>query len=117
MKGIGREEGSLYILRDDPDIQNTCGTQSNQKIVAGVSLQDCDLWHRRLGHPSSHVLKCLDLLHNNKDVELLNSCSVCPLAKQPRLSFPISNSKTSMSFELVHMDLWGPYKIPTFDKK
>lgn len=75
------------------------------------------MWHRRLGHPSNQVLHSLELLHNNKDTDSLTSCSVCPLAKQTRLSFPISASKTSKCFELVHMDLWGPYKVPTFDKK
>jgi len=29
VKGIGREEGSLYILRNEPEIQNNCGTQNN----------------------------------------------------------------------------------------
>lgn len=49
--------------------------------------------------------------------ELLNKCPVCPLAKHTRLVFPTSNSKVDSPFSLIYMDLWGPYKIATFDKK
>ena len=116
VKGIGKEEGSLYIFRNDSSMKDRCEAQNPQRMVAEVSLQDCELWHRRLGHPSNQVLHGLNLLHD-KYTDLLTSCSVCPLAKQTRSSFPISVSKTSKCFELVHMDLWGPYKVRTFDKK
>lgn len=45
----------------------------------------------------------------------LHNCSVCPCAKQVRNSFPTSSIQTSACFELVHMDVWGAYKVPTFD--
>ena len=71
------------------------------------------LWHSRLGHPSDMKLHSLGhlfpLLHNccTKD------CIVCPLAKQKRLPFPFDNKKAVHSFDLVHMDVWGPFSIPT----
>jgi hypothetical protein len=34
------------------------------------------------------------------------NCDVCKLAKQTRLSFPLSTSKTQNIFELVHSDVW-----------
>uniref|UniRef100_A0A3Q7G9M0 Reverse transcriptase Ty1/copia-type domain-containing protein n=1 Tax=Solanum lycopersicum TaxID=4081 RepID=A0A3Q7G9M0_SOLLC len=34
VKGIGREEGSLYIFRTDSDMKSKCETQTSQKIVA-----------------------------------------------------------------------------------
>ncbi|KAL0437101.1 UNVERIFIED_CONTAM: Retrovirus-related Pol polyprotein from transposon RE1 [Sesamum radiatum] len=37
-------------------------------------------------------------------------CDACHKAKQSRLSFPISQSQSVKPFDLVHMDLWGPYK-------
>ena len=61
-------------------------------------------------------MRHLNLIHNNKS-EVLNNCPICPLAKQTRLVFPVSNSRTTSSFDMVHMDLWGPYKTPTLDKK
>lgn len=45
----------------------------------------------------------------------ISKCIVCPCAKQARMSFPISTSSSLSTFDLLHMDLWGPYKKPTFD--
>jgi len=39
-------------------------------------------------------------------------CDTCMMSKFHRLPFQRSNSLASKSFELVHMDLWGPYKTP-----
>lgn len=39
------------------------------------------------------------------------------MAKQSRLIFPISNSSTASRFYLLHVDVWGPYKVPTYDRK
>ena len=61
-------------------------------------------------------MKHFNLLFSNKN-DSLASYPVSPLAKQIRQVFPSSNSRISTSFDLVHMDLWGPYKIPTLDKK
>ncbi|KAE8731176.1 Detected protein of unknown function [Hibiscus syriacus] len=43
----------------------------------------------------------------------VHTCNVCPLAKQTRLSFPLSCTRSSIPFELIHIDLWGPYRIST----
>jgi len=40
-------------------------------------------------------------------------CDVCHFAKQKRLSFPISKYKSKKCFELIHVDVWGPYSIPS----
>lgn len=40
-------------------------------------------------------------------------CIPCHEAKQKRLSFPNSNSSTSNIFDLIHVDLWGPYRSKT----
>ena len=37
-------------------------------------------------------------------------CETCQMAKFHRLPFTQSDSIASLPFELVHMDLWGPYK-------
>jgi IS30 family transposase len=36
-------------------------------------------------------------------------CSICPLAKQHRLSFPHSTSISPQPFDLIHYDIWGPF--------
>lgn len=42
-------------------------------------------------------------------------CEICPLAKQIALRFSSSSSSSCTwdIFELVHCDLWGPYRTPT----
>lgn len=46
---------------------------------------------------------------------VLENCRVCPLAKHTRLPFPSSTSKSCANFELLHLDVWGPYSTQTFD--
>lgn len=38
-------------------------------------------------------------------------CEVFPLAKQKRMPFQKSTTMTSHVFELIHIDLWGPYHV------
>jgi len=45
-------------------------------------------------------------------------CIVCPcLAKQTRFPFPLSTTTTSTCFHTLHVDVWGPYRVPTHDGK
>ena len=48
-------------------------------------------------------------------VECTKTYTVCPLAKQKHLYFPINNNVYSSAFDLIHVDVWGPYSIPTHD--
>jgi hypothetical protein len=47
--------------------------------------------------------------HNNQ------VCTICPLAKQKRLPFPISTSQSNSSFDIVHADIWGPFSEPSLN--
>lgn len=69
------------------------------------------LWHNRLGHPSDQVLTVLKNKLNLNDVSSGDRCDVCQKAKQIRETFPLSDHKTSQLGELVHLDVWGPYKV------
>lgn len=31
------------------------------------------------------------------------------------MSFPVSNSRATFVFDLLHLDVWGPFHVPTFD--
>uniref|UniRef100_A0A0V0H3X3 Putative ovule protein n=1 Tax=Solanum chacoense TaxID=4108 RepID=A0A0V0H3X3_SOLCH len=42
-------------------------------------------------------------------------CPICPMARQSRLPFPQKSHTTSSIFELLHVDLWGPYQTTTHD--
>ena len=39
-------------------------------------------------------------------------CETCELAKHSRVSFPISNKRSSHPFHLILSDIWGPSTIP-----
>lgn len=65
----------------------------NQRLAAVVKGEENKLCHMRLGHPSSTTMKSMNL-ENDVNNEVLNKCLVCPLAKQARLVFPISSSRT-----------------------
>ena len=78
--------------------------------IAGFSLPE--LWHCRLGHPSSQHMGKIQGLPCKAPNTI---CSICPQAKQHRNSFSFSNSVTTKPFELLHVDIWGPYRIPTYD--
>ena len=76
------------------------------------------MWHCRLGHPSLQRLVLLQSLVPNVITCNINKsfdCTICPLAKQKRLSFPSSISSSSSCFDLVHADIWGPYSTPSLN--
>ena len=42
------------------------------------------------------------------------SCYVCPIAKFRRFSLPSVNHVSAQPFDLIHCDIWGPYKHSTY---
>lgn len=65
-----------------------------------------------MGHPSVSSMKFLpDTMYHN--FVLFNECNTCYLSKQKRLKFVDSISVSSILFELLHVDVWGPYKYKT----
>ncbi|XP_071714896.1 uncharacterized protein [Rutidosis leptorrhynchoides] len=85
--------------------ENTC-------LSANKCYLSNNLWHNRLGHPSENVLKKLkgkiDL--SNKDINY-EPCDVCHKAKQTRETFNDSDHKSVAVGDLVHIDLWGPFRV------
>ncbi|GJU06838.1 retrovirus-related pol polyprotein from transposon TNT 1-94 [Tanacetum coccineum] len=98
-----RKDGGLFYFREVPTTQVF-------KTTTTTSIP-FDIWHKRLGHPSLEVLKLLPQVNQNKkDRELSQSCDVCHRAKQSHEKFSVSDNKVASIFELIHCDLWGPYK-------
>ena len=71
------------------------------------------LWHSRLSHPSDVKLQSLSNIFPFLQNCCIKQCTICPLAKQKRLPFPFNNTMCDSSFDLVHMDVWGPFSVPT----
>ncbi|XP_024185099.1 uncharacterized protein LOC112189935 [Rosa chinensis] len=88
-------------------------------ISTGVTnrVEELWLWHRRLGHPSFSVMKkSMPSLFLGIDESKLH-CESCVLAKSHRTSYPLSTTRSSFPFELIHSDVWGPSRESTLSGK
>ncbi|XP_060212195.1 uncharacterized protein LOC132639793 [Lycium barbarum] len=74
------------------------------------------LWHHRLGHVPFVRMKGIPSLSHLPATQSF-VCTIYLMARQARLPFPKKTSpSSSQPFELLHLDMWGPYHIPTYDK-
>lgn len=53
---------------------------------------------------------------DSRFVPAINNCSVCPFAKQTRLSFLLSSIQTKATFDLIHSNISGPHRVTTIDE-
>ena len=76
---------------------------------ADCKWQNFALVHARLGHTSlskmQHISLCQHPLPNTI------ACDICLSTKMHRLPFNKSNITTTFPFQLVHLDVWGPYRV------
>lgn len=55
-----------------------------------------------------------NLLHlKSSTVNKVSHCTMCPLAKQRKLSFTSNNHLSSNAFDLIHVHIWGPFSTQT----
>lgn len=128
---VGQAKGRLYVL-DERECKKVLGdhvtsmnafkyTIDNKVYHAipdenrvhyatnGTMYDEFQLWHNKLGHVSIDVLNHIIPHLTSKNQPSL-PCDVCAQSKQQRMAFPISHSTTKSPFDLIHVDLWGPYK-------
>ena len=84
---------------------------STSYVVSPVS-NKIDLWHARLGHVPQAILKPLNFTCNSQS---LSHCDICHLSKQTRTPFLSSTTVSLSKFDLIHCDVWGPYKHKTYN--
>ncbi|KAL1198691.1 Retrovirus-related Pol polyprotein from transposon TNT 1-94 [Cardamine amara subsp. amara] len=100
--GVGKREHGTFYFR---------GLESAAAVRTSGD-GSYDLWHNRMGHPSAKVVS---LLPGVVVSEVSNkACDTCFRAKQSRDLFHLSDNKTTKVFELIHCDVWGPYRTPSF---
>lgn len=104
IRAVGTARNGLYYISTDTSV-NSANMSTHTQPQNSVAL-----WHHRLGHASINTIKHLPFLKVNSPVNQI--CISCPMAKFSKLHFNISTSQASESFELVHMDIWGPYRVP-----
>ncbi|KAF5815624.1 putative RNA-directed DNA polymerase [Helianthus annuus] len=101
---IGKQENGLYMIGRNGNSVNTC---FNSVLMS-------NMWHSRLGHPSDQVLAGLKGSLGIKSIQH-GPCEICHKSKQVRVPFPLSEHKSKTVGNLVHLDLWGPYKISSYE--
>lgn len=104
LMGTGSENGGLYLF-DCPSPHTVLG---NLSVKCHVSKS---LWHIRLGHPSDQAVSLLQPVLMYTKGAHVSPCDICHKAKQTRVPFPLSEHKSFAIGDLVHIDLWGPYKV------
>ncbi|XP_010542220.1 PREDICTED: uncharacterized protein LOC104815505 isoform X1 [Tarenaya hassleriana] len=113
--GKGSRSNNLYIMA-----MQGASTASYvpASLCTAVSVSSDDLWHLRLGHPSTYRIQGSAASSQPKfsvSPGFYHGCNICPLAKQPRLSFPFGGHRCSASFDVIHLDVWGPFHVETYD--
>ena len=86
---------------------------SSSSLVESCTI-NFDLWHFRLGQIPNAKIQLIN--SSDSSIKAIHNkvCEICPLAKQKKLPFPISNSQSNKAFQLVHTDIWGPFSIPSY---
>ncbi|KAL2892600.1 Retrovirus-related Pol polyprotein from transposon TNT 1-94 [Bienertia sinuspersici] len=118
-----REHEGVYVFEDGQEHKGSSGgtrINKNQAIFCNVKSEDLshvcnkavsiDTIHARLGHGSLSKLKHLSFCQCENVDEFY--CDTCSLAKHHRLPLPPSRRMAKNVFDLLHVDLWGPYKVP-----
>ena len=103
---------------DNININGHCLVASKANIN-----EDSWLWHRKLGHASSHLISKLikeNLVNGSPNLNLLSNhvCKACQLEKHTRTSFKPKNIvTTTRPLELLHIDLFGPTRTTSLGGK
>ena len=71
--------------------------------------KEIKLLHLKHGHVPFPRLKLLHPHLATSNIKECLICTICPLACQGLLPFTHSEIKSTKPFELLHLDLWGPY--------
>lgn len=99
---MGKQFNELYYLASD----------QNYKLTNHVS-RYTNLWHQRLGRPSHGPLRVLTKNVLEMMYDSYHICYIFALAKQTRLSFPLSSTT---SFDLIYCAIWGPHQVNSYSK-
>ncbi|KAK9723828.1 hypothetical protein RND81_05G028200 [Saponaria officinalis] len=106
--GAGEQSEGLYFLK---------GVR-NDKVHAYTigSLDTLELWHRRMGNPSSNISRFLPFINktNFSNSSFHNKhCDICIRAKQTRAPFPLSSNNAANIFDLLHCAVYLLNRTPS----
>ncbi|KAL2922302.1 Retrovirus-related Pol polyprotein from transposon TNT 1-94 [Bienertia sinuspersici] len=101
----GNKECSAMTAEAELGVPNSI--QATKKLSGGA------LWHLRLGHASMSRIYKISELQGCKNLKEHDVCLVCPMARFTKLPFALNSGRAKMPFELIHVDIWGPYRVAT----
>ncbi|KAL2242389.1 UNVERIFIED_CONTAM: Retrovirus-related Pol polyprotein from transposon RE1 [Sesamum indicum] len=110
---IGYKRGRLYLLKhsqcskEQELPKHVAHFQNHVEDQNFVKIKHASLWHNRLGHPSKDVISHLPFKVDIADS--VKACETCTLAKQNRLPFQLNENHSENVFDIIHIDVWGPY--------
>ena len=99
-------EGGLYPLKP-----SSSQSRPNKSVLAATIKPTSTLWHHRLGHASTSVVRQVLTCHRIPFISDFNEnlvCDACQMGKSHQLPYPKSTSVSSRPLELVFSDVWGP---------
>lgn len=108
-KCLLQDRGTNQIIREAHQQGNLY--QLSTPLISHLNTVFAKVWHQRLGHASTPVSSHLDIQLQDTH----KPCDPCHFAKQYRLPFPKIPISTSSLFQLLHVDLWEPYKTPSLN--
>lgn len=110
---IVQDRTSRMVIGAAKREQGAFRLRSVESAAAAITKEEdtYELWHKRMGHHAAKVVCSLPVVSSSVCSAFLNkACDVCLRAKQTRSCFPVSINKTLKAFDMIHTDLWGPYR-------
>ncbi|XP_019240977.1 PREDICTED: uncharacterized protein LOC109220963 [Nicotiana attenuata] len=98
-------------VQNERNISPTCNASMTDKTMIDL------LWHNRLGHVPFVKMRGIESIPVHFSTKQPFICPICPMPRQNRLPFSERTIATTKIFEILHVDLGGPYHVPTHDKK
>ncbi|GKB74693.1 retrovirus-related pol polyprotein from transposon TNT 1-94 [Tanacetum coccineum] len=110
--GRGIRKNGLYVMK--------LGNEPKDKKFLATIDENSTLWHRRLGHANMCLIQSLaskKLFRNLPKLKFdQHSCDACKIGKQAHASHKSKNIvSTTRCLELLHMDLFGPSAIRSYE--
>lgn len=106
---IGQKKDSLFVM--------TVGEAYVKKMSQADS---ATIWHARLGHLGYQLLQQISSNKLMEGILALQNvwedivCQGCQFGKSHRFSFSKSSNRRTTMFELIHTNLMGPTKTPSY---
>lgn len=109
MIGLAKLRQGLYHLEVKKEAKNPTYFPHFTTNSTIHNVSSSNLWHYRLGHLSRNRLSMLHDQFPFIPNHVNEKCDICHLAKQKKLPYSPSSNRASKAFDLIHMDIWGPF--------